>query len=50
VIETGMVDITKALLTRDKPDVAVVGTLGANVMTEYSSVISDLQKEARSRQ
>jgi hypothetical protein len=50
VIETGMVEIEKALLTTDKPDIAAVGALVGNVMTQYSSVIAELQKEARSRQ
>jgi hypothetical protein len=49
-IETGMVDIEKALLTTDKPDVSAVNTLVSNVMTQYSSIIAELQREARSRQ
>jgi hypothetical protein len=50
VIETGMVDIDGALLTPDKPDIAAVSALVSNVMTQYSSIIAELQKEARSRQ
>jgi hypothetical protein len=50
VIETGMVEIEKALLTPEKPDIAAVSALVGNVMTQYSSIIAELQKEARSRQ
>jgi hypothetical protein len=50
VIETGMVEIEKALLTTDKPDISAVNTLVSNVMTQYSSIIAELQREARSRQ
>jgi hypothetical protein len=50
VIETGMVEIEKALLTSDKPDAAAISALVGNVMTQYSSIVADLQKEARSRQ
>jgi hypothetical protein len=49
-IETGMVEIEKALLTPDKPDVAAVSALVGNIMTQYGSIIAELQKEARSRQ
>jgi hypothetical protein len=49
VIETGMVDIEKALLTPDNPDIAAVSALAGNVMTQYSSIIADLQKEARTQ-
>jgi hypothetical protein len=44
-----MVEIERVLLTPDKPDVAVVSALVGKVMTEYSSVVTDLQKEARGR-
>jgi hypothetical protein len=37
------------LLTPDKPDVAVVAALVGKVMTEYSAVVTELQKEARAR-
>jgi hypothetical protein len=50
VIETGMVEIENALLTPEKPDIAAVSALVGNVMTQYSSIIAELQKEARSRQ
>jgi enhancing lycopene biosynthesis protein 2 len=44
-----MVEIERVLLTPDKPDVAAVAALVGKVMTEYSSVVTDLQKEARGR-
>jgi hypothetical protein len=50
VIETGMVEIENALLTPEKPDIAAVSALVGNVMTQYSSIIAELQKEERSRQ
>jgi hypothetical protein len=49
-IETGMVEIEKTLLIPEKPDVASVSALVGNVMNEYSSIIAELQREARSRQ
>jgi hypothetical protein len=48
-IESGMVEIERVLLTPDKPDVAAVAALVGKVMTQYSSVVTDLQKEARGR-
>jgi len=48
-IESGMVEIERVLLTPDKPDVAAVAALVGKVMTEYSSVVTELQKEARGR-
>jgi hypothetical protein len=49
-IETGMVEIEGALLTPDKPDIAAVSALVGDVMTRYSSIIAELQREARGRQ
>jgi hypothetical protein len=48
-IESGMVEIERVLLTPDKPDAGAVAALVSKVMTEYSSVVTDLQKEARAR-
>jgi high-affinity iron transporter len=48
-IESGMVDIERVLLTPDKPDATAVAALVGKVMTEYSSVVTELQKEARAR-
>ena len=50
IIETGMVQIEKALLETDKPDLGEVATLVSGVMTQYNAVVSDVQREARMRQ
>jgi hypothetical protein len=49
-IETGMVEIERALLMTDKPDVAVVTALAGAVMNQYNAVVAEVQKEARSSQ
>jgi hypothetical protein len=45
-----MVQIEKALLEADKPDLGEVATLVSGVMTQYNAVVSDVQREARGRQ
>jgi hypothetical protein len=50
VIETGMVEIERALLDPEKPDLGAVAGLVSSVMSQYNAVVSDLQKEARGRQ
>jgi hypothetical protein len=49
-IETGMVQIERALLEPDKPDMAAVTALVSGVMSQYNAVVAELQKEARSAQ
>jgi hypothetical protein len=50
IIETGMVQIEKALLEADKPDLGEVATMVSGVMNQYNAVVSDVQREARMRQ
>jgi hypothetical protein len=47
-IESGMVEIERALLNADKPDSAAVGALVGSVMNHYNAVVTELQREARS--
>jgi hypothetical protein len=47
-IETGMVQIERALLEPDKPDIAAVTALVSGVMSQYNAVVTQVQKEARS--
>lgn len=49
VIESGMVDIERALLMPDQPDAVAVAALVGKVMNEYNAVVTELQKEARGR-
>jgi hypothetical protein len=49
-IETGMVQIERALLEPDKPDMVAVTALVSGVMSQYNAVVAELQKEARSAQ
>jgi len=49
-IETGMVQIERALLEPDKPDIAAVTALVSGVMNQYNAVVTEVQKEARSAQ
>src|SRR5712671_2173889 len=49
-IETGMVQIERALLEPDKPDIAAVTALVSGVISQYNAVVAELQKEARSAQ
>jgi hypothetical protein len=49
-IETGMVHIEQALLMSDQPDVAAVTSLVNGVMNQYSAVVTEVQKQARSAQ
>jgi hypothetical protein len=43
-----MVQIERALLEPDKPDLAAVTALVSGVMSQYNAVVAELQKEARS--
>jgi hypothetical protein len=45
-----MVQIEQALLLSDKPDLAAVTALVGSVMSQYNAVVTEVQKEARSRQ
>jgi hypothetical protein len=49
-IETGMVQIERALLLPEKPDLAGVTALVNGVMSQYNAVVVEVQKEARIRQ
>jgi hypothetical protein len=49
-IETGMVEIERGLLDPDKPDLGAVAALVSGVMSQYNAVVTEVQKEARSRQ
>ena len=49
-IETGMVQLEQALLMADKPDVTAVAALVGSVMSQYTAVVSEVQKQARSAQ
>jgi hypothetical protein len=49
-IETGMVQIDQALLTPDKPDITAVMALVGSVMSQYNTVVAEVQKEARNGQ
>lgn len=48
-IERGMIDIEKALMP-EKPDVAQVTALVNDVMMKYNVTVTEMLKEARSRQ
>jgi hypothetical protein len=48
-IEKGMIDIEKALMP-EKPDVAQVTALVNDVMAKYNITVTEMLKEARSRQ
>jgi hypothetical protein len=50
VIETGMVEIERALLDPDTPNLGEVAALVGGVMAQYNAIVSDLQREARGRQ
>jgi len=47
-IEKGMAHIDQALQA-DKPDVAAIAVLVNEVMNQYNAVVTELQKEARTR-
>jgi hypothetical protein len=47
-IESGMVEIERALLNADKPDSAAVTALVGSVMNHYNAVVTELQREAMS--
>jgi tetratricopeptide (TPR) repeat protein len=48
-IEKGMIDIEQALMP-DRPDVAKVTALVADVMSKYNAQLAEIMKDARSRQ
>ena len=48
-IEKGMIDIERALMP-DKPDAAQASTLVSGVMDKYNAIVTEMTREARSRQ
>ena len=48
-IEKGMIDIERALMP-DKPDVAQASALVSGVMDKYNAIVTEITREARSRQ
>ena len=48
-IEKGMIDIERALMP-DKPDAAQASTLVSGVMDKYNAIVTEITREARSRQ
>jgi len=49
-IETGMVQIERALLLSDPPNVVAVTSVVGSVMSQYNAVVTQVQKQARSAQ
>ena len=48
-IEKGLIDIERALMP-DKPDVAQASALVSGVMDKYNTIVTEITREARSRQ
>ena len=48
-IEKGMIDVERALMP-DKPDVAQASALVSGVMDKYNAIVTEITRDARSRQ